>query len=70
MPVQRLRLCGLRPEDEARASELLRALPGVFSAVVDGPGGWADVDFTDGRVSLAEMKEALRGLGVEAKPAG
>jgi len=70
MPVQRLRLHGLRPEDGDRATALLRAIDGVYSAVVDGPGGWADVDFTDGRVSLDDMRAALRELGVEAKPAG
>jgi hypothetical protein len=70
MPVQRLRLHHLHPEDEARATELLRALRGVYSAVVDGRGGWADVDFSDGCVSLDDMKAALREIGVEAKPAG
>ena len=73
MPVQRLRLHGLRPEDGDRATALLRAIDGVYSAVVDGPGGWADVGLTPAQARIYqriawETVKNYRPSGVAAGP--
>ncbi|HEX8272404.1 MAG TPA: heavy-metal-associated domain-containing protein [Longimicrobiaceae bacterium] len=70
MPTQKLWVRGLRREDEARVTERLRALPGVFFAMLSCGAECAEVDFEDDRVSLEEIRAAVRECGYEAEIAG
>jgi copper chaperone CopZ len=70
MPTQKIRVDGLKEEDEARAAERLRSLDGVFSAVASHRDGCIEVDFEDDRASFDEMRAALAELGYDAELAG
>ncbi|MEW5927490.1 MAG: heavy-metal-associated domain-containing protein [Gemmatimonadota bacterium] len=70
MPTQKLWVRGLRREDEDRVAERLRALPGVFFAVLNCRAECAEVDFEDDRVSLEEIRATVRECGYEAEIAG
>lgn len=70
MATQRLWVKGMRPEDEARAAERLRAVDGVLGAVPSARGEWADVDLDDDRASLDDVRRALHEMGYESGLAG
>jgi copper chaperone CopZ len=70
MPTQKLRVRGLRREDEARVTARLRELPGVYFAMLNCGAECAEVDFEDDRVSLEEIRAAVRECGYEAEVAG
>ena len=70
MPTQKLRVRGLRREDEARVTARLRELPGVYFAMLSCGAECAEVDFEDDRVSLEEIRAAVRECGYEAEIAG
>ena len=70
MPTQKLWVRGLRHEDEERVAQRLRALDGVFSAVLDHEAESAQIDFEDDRASLDEIRAAIRELGYRADLAG
>jgi hypothetical protein len=70
MPTQRLRIPGLRHQDEAELSRRLRAIPGVYYAVLNHLDECAEIDFEDDAVSLAEICRAVRDFGYDADIAG
>ncbi len=70
MPTQKLWVKGLRREDEAPLERRLRELDGVFFAVLNHEDECAEVDFEDDRVSLEEIRAAIREAGYEARIAG
>lgn len=70
MPTQKLWVKGLRREDEAPLARRLQALDGVFFAVLNHDDECAEVDFEDDRVSLEEIRAALRDAGYETRIAG
>lgn len=70
MPTQKLRVRGLKREDEERVARRLRALDGVFAAVLSHDDESAEVDFEDDRASLDEIRAAIRETGYEAEIAG
>lgn len=70
MPTQKLWVKELRRGDEARVAARLRALPGVFFAVLDSGDGCAEVDFEDDLVSLDQICAAVRECGYRVEIAG
>ncbi|HEX2091473.1 MAG TPA: heavy-metal-associated domain-containing protein [Longimicrobiaceae bacterium] len=70
MPTQKLRVKGLRQEDETTVARRLRELDGVFCVVLSHADECAEVDFEDDRVSLDEIRAAVRECGYEAEIAG
>jgi copper chaperone CopZ len=70
MPTQKLWVRGLRREDEGRVTARLRELPGVYFAMLSCGAECAEVDFEDDRVSLEEIRAAVRECGYEAEIAG
>jgi copper chaperone CopZ len=70
MPTQKFHLPGLQREHETRIERSLRALDGVFAAAANSVDACVEVDFEDDRVSLAEIREVVRGCGYSAEPVG
>lgn len=70
MPTQKLRIRGLRAEDEARIAERLRRIDGVFAASLSATAGCAEVEFEDDRASLDQLRAAVAEFGYGAEIAG
>lgn len=70
MPTQKLWVRGLKQEDEEPVTRRLRALSGVFAAVLSHDAQCAEVDFEDDRASLDEIRAAIREMGYESEIAG
>ncbi len=70
MPTQKLWIRGLKHEDEARIERRLKAMDGVFAAVLNHAEESAQLDFEDDRASLDEIRAAIRETGYEADLAG
>lgn len=65
-----LRIEGLEPADRSAVERALRAMPGVYGAVVSAAEGCAEVDFEDDEVSVDRLVERLRRDGFDARMAG
>lgn len=70
MPTQKLWIKHLRHEDEEPLARRLRALDGVFAAVLNHQDQCAEVDFEDDRVTPDEMRRAIAELGYESEIRG
>lgn len=70
MPTQKLRIRGLRAEDEARIAARLRQIDGVFAAALSHQDACAEVEFEDDRASLSRMQAAVAEFGYRAEIAG
>lgn len=67
MPTQKFWVKDLKHADEAPIAERLRALDGVFFAVLNHEDQCAEVEFSDGRVSTQQIRAALAEAGYEAE---
>jgi Cu+-exporting ATPase len=54
----------------AKVEKALTAVPGVFGATVDLPGGSAEIDLDDRSVRPEQLIEAVRTAGYSATVAG
>jgi copper chaperone CopZ len=70
MPTQKFWVRGLKQEDEETVARRLRALAGVFGAVLSHDAECAEVDFEDDRASMDEIRAAIREMGYESEIAG
>ena len=70
MPTQKIWVKGLRHEDEARIAERLRALDGVFAAVLNHQDQCAEVDFEDDRATTDDMRRVIAELGYDSEIRG
>lgn len=70
MPTQKFWVKGLEHADEARVSRAARALDGVLFAAANHSDQCAEVEFEDDRVTVAEIRDALAGLGYSVEVAG
>jgi len=52
-----------------RVERALRAVPGVYAAAVDLPGGAAEVDFDERSTGPEQLIDAVRAAGYTAAPA-
>ena len=55
---------------QAKVEKALKALIGVYSAVIDLPDGEAEVDFDDDSVTTDQLVAAVAQAGYGAKVAG
>jgi len=55
---------------QAKVEKALRAVIGVYSAVIDLPDGEAEVDFDDDSVTTDQLVAAVAQAGYGAKVAG
>jgi P-type Cu+ transporter len=55
---------------QAKVERALKAVPGVYTAIVDLSGGEAEVDFNDDAVTASQLLLAVRRAGYEGKLAG
>lgn len=70
MPTIKLRIEQLRPDDEEPIAQRLRALDGVFCAVLSHTDESAEVDFEDDRVGLDQIRETIAAFGYAVRLAG
>lgn len=70
MPTQKIWIKGLRHEDEQPLAVRLRALDGVFAAVLNHQDQCAEVDFEDDRVTTDDMRRAIPEHGYESEIRG
>jgi copper chaperone len=55
---------------QAKVEQALKAVPGVYSAVIDLPDGEAEVDFDDDCLTTDQLVAAIARAGYGAKIAG
>jgi len=55
---------------QAKVEKALKAVIGVYSAVIDLPDGEAEVDFDDDSVTTEQLVAAVANAGYGAKVAG
>ena len=55
---------------QAKVEQALRAIAGVYTAVVDLPDGEAEIDFDDDSVTTAQLVAAVQAAGYGAKLGG
>jgi copper chaperone CopZ len=55
---------------QAKVERALKAVPGVYTAIVDLNDGEAEVDFDDDAVTTVQLTDAVRKAGYEATLAG
>lgn len=55
---------------QATVERALTSITGVYTAVVDLPDGWAEVDFNDDAVTTEALVAAVQRAGYDAKLAG
>ncbi|HSH44368.1 MAG TPA: heavy-metal-associated domain-containing protein [Longimicrobiales bacterium] len=65
-----LKIENLSSENTTRIEEMLRAMPGVFGAVVSAGEGCAEVDIEDDEVSVDRIVARLREAGYPARISG
>ena len=65
-----LRFRDLGPEDVTAVEVALRALPGVYGAVVSASEGCAEVDFEDDEIGVDAVVDRLRGEGYAVTVSG
>lgn len=70
MPTQKFRVRGIDHESEAMVEARLMRIGGVLFAAVSHQEECAEVEFEDDRVTPAEIREVIRGLGYGADEVG
>jgi copper chaperone CopZ len=53
-----------------KVERALKAVPGVYTAIVDLSGGECEIDFNDDAVTTNQLLTAVRNAGYEVKLAG
>lgn len=70
MPTQKIRVEGLKHDDEARIAERVQQLEGVYYAVLNHEDESAEIDFEDDCVSWEEICTVIAGFGYRVQLAG
>lgn len=55
---------------QSKVEQALKAIPGVYTAIVDLADGACEVDFNDDAVTASQLLIAVRKAGYDAKLAG
>jgi len=55
---------------QTKVERALKAVPGVYTAIVCLTAGEAEVDFNDDAVTTTQLLQAVQGAGYEVKLAG
>jgi hypothetical protein len=70
MPVLKLQVKGLKPDDESTLVQRLKALDGVLFAVVDHRSGCAEVELEDDCVSIDDIQNVVGSFGYDCDVIG
>lgn len=65
-----VRIDDLEPDEAPGVERMLRAIPGVFGAVVSAPEGCAELDIEDDEVCVNAILRRLEREGYTARYAG